>query len=432
MNSNRSLSFSKSDYFNGFMVFQFAMVPFWFSNKPFSLGVFLLFLFQVIRKERRLPFDSRLFLIMIIHILIALIQGIIWSLKPFSILTSFVLVIYTAYLVFRLYKFSFIELLERVFFRLMQISFFFYLLITFIPVARLLFSSAIKLLSPLNSDIYDRSILVFTHWEQLDGFLGPFSRFAGFCHEPGANGALLVFFLLYNYWKGLSILHRRNMFYIACLFFSFSSAAQLSFVLASGGILLSGNSNFRAYALVIFPLFLVGGVFLYNSVEFFSNKIENQIQAQNQLSLDTEATGRIIGYRKSIYVLGKYPLFGRGVITATKPADPSHREYTAYGWLNYVAGYGLLVGGAFMLFFYRGIRSFFISSQRVGRVSFVFFFTAIMINLTAQSLISTIIFFYFFLHGVYGKSNGFRGLFKRIKSISIRNNETELIKSTSI
>ena len=421
MNFRKFLAFSKIDYLNGFIVFQFAMVPFWYSNKAFSLGVFLFFLFQIIRKERRIPFDSKLFVIMSVHVLIAVIQGIIWKLKPFSILTSFVLVIYTAYLVFRLYRFSLLELLENVFFRMMQISFSFYFLLTFIPNARSLFYSAVNVLAPFNGDSYDRSILLFTHWDQLDAFLGPFPRFAGFCHEPGANGALLLLFILYNYWKGYSIFHRRNILYIACMFFTFSSAAQLSFVLALGGILLTSNSQYRAYVIVVFPLFIIGGVFLYNSIDFFSNKIENQIEAQNQLSLDTEATGRIIGYRKSIYVLGKYPLFGRGVITATKPSNPSHREYTAYGWLNYIAGYGLIVGGAFMLLFYKGFRNFFISSESVRGVSFLFFFLAIMINLTAQSLISSIIFFYFFLHGVYGSSNGFKALNNRVKSITIRN-----------
>lgn len=400
---NKSSQFTNLDYLNAFLVFQSAMVPFWKVNKVFHLLVLVFFLYQYISRYRRIAFNRVLAILLALHVGIALIQGVIWSFSPLSVVTSFFLTIYMSCLLFLLYREKLMDLLEIVFFRLIQLSLVLYFAMSFVPAVKVGLVAIIKSLSTFGADTWDRSMIVFTHWDQLDSFILNFSRYSGFAYEPGAIGALLVLFLLFGYLKGRPLTSNRSIWYLVALFFSFSSAAQLSFFFLLGGIVVSRTSRLRGVAVVILPLFILGGFYVYNTVDFFANKIENQVKAQTQTSLDVESAGRIIGYRKSFYVLSKYPLFGRGLLVASKPEDRSHPEYAEYGWPSYVASYGLVVGGGFMILFVIGLYQYIKSYRNDSWLTVALFIVALMINLTAQNLISSPIFFFFFLYGIYHK-----------------------------
>lgn len=400
---NKSSQFTNVDYLNAFLVFQIAVVPFWKANKIFHLLVLLFLLFQYVSRYRRIAFNRVLTILLSLHVGIALIQGFIWSFSPLSIVTSFFLTIYMSFLLFLLYRERLMDLLEIVFFRLIQLSLVIYFAMSFIPAVKVGLIAIIKALGAFTADTWDRSMIIFTHWEQLDGFILNFSRYAGFAYEPGAIGTLLVLFLLFGYLKGRSLISKRSSWYLVALFFSFSSAAQLSFFFLLGGLVVSRTSRRNGVAIVILPLFIIGGFYVYKTVDFFANKIENQVESQTQTSLNIESSGRIIGYRKSLYVLSKYPLFGRGLLVASKPEDKSHPEYAEYGWPSYMASYGLVVGSGFMILFVIGLYQYIKSYRDNSWLTITLFILAIMINLTAQNLISSPIFFFFFLYGIYHK-----------------------------
>ena len=87
-------------------------------------------------------------------------------------------------------------------------------------------------------------------------------------------------------------------------------------------------------------------------------KIENQFSEQTKYSLNDESDGRFYGSRKSLNVLMKYPLHGRGLLSMTMPKSTSHPEFAAYGWLSEMARYGMVFGIAYMFLFSFGIYKF--------------------------------------------------------------------------
>ncbi len=75
------------------------------------------------------------------------------------------------------------------------------------------------------------------------------------------------------------------------------------------------------------------------------------------LNSPTASSGRFFGAMKAIYVLTKYPLSGRGVLSRTKAATNS-AEGAGYGFMGFAARIGILGMVLYLFFFYRSIKQY--------------------------------------------------------------------------
>ena len=400
-----------------FLILQITCVPFWTGYKYFLVGlVFIAFLFYFI-ESKTFKLDNIIILIFLIYSIIAILQGLMWDFSLLSLLSSFSFSFLFSYLLFKTYRFDFLLLFERVFKVLTVISMIIWAVQNIFPEIGKIINNMILFLHTYSTDEWPRSMLFYTYWEQLKIESYLFTRNAGFLHEPGAFAVLIVLAIYINYLKGLSFLHRKNFIYFAAMISTISTAGYLS--LAILFFLLFRQKKQRFLSLLILPILLIGVYYSYNNLPFMKDKIEDQVNEQTKSSLNIGESGRIIGARKSIVVLQKYPLFGRGLNSISKP-DYDSPEFAGYGWLSFVSRFGLILGALFMYYFIRGIYILLVTSG-YGWYEFLIFAISIIINLSSQTYIDKPFFLIFFFFGIYSIYNSNRSLI-RYERISINSN----------
>ena len=266
----------------------------------------------------------------------------------------------------------------------------------------------------LGSDAWDRSMIIFTHWSGLNNYFLSLSRNAGFLHEPGGFAVLLILSISINLCTKKYIFCAKNLLYILCLLTTFSTAGYLSLFLLLV-LFFSINKRFNFVSSTAILFIVVISLLAFERLDFMQYKITHQMETQIDKSLNEHTTGRIYGFRKSVYVATKYPLYGRGLIAASKPTDSSDPEYTGYGWGNFVCRYGLIFGLIFMIIFIYGIKKYIFMNQRKNYLTALIIISANMIGLTSQAYITFPLFFSFFYIGLGVSSNINRKYFYLLK-----------------
>ena len=381
-----------------------AVNPFFSSYRWFHFLVFLLLLNQLILKKNfNSLFNYKFFWIFVIYTLLAFIQGIIWDFALLSFLTSFSFTFLTPYFIMRLYGVRFFHILERIIFILTIVGVLFWISHELFHPLRDVYINIIESIHPYSSDsLIDgnmkRSMLIYTFSYEYTLMDFGFYRNSGFAHEPGAFAVFLNFAIFLNYLKTKAFFSKRNLIYIFALFTTFSTAGYLSFAIL---ILLNISQSKNWYISVLYLIpFLIIFIFTYNSLDFMGRKIDSQYTEESSLELNETTSGRIYGARKSLYVLSKYPLIGRGLLSVSMPVNRDDPEYADYGWLSQVAQYGVIIGSLGLIFFLVGFRGF-INLYGANSMSFVLGIISLFISFSSQTFITNPIFFIFFFFGLY-------------------------------
>jgi len=385
------------DYLFIFLILQFTCVPFWTGYRLLLAFLIIIALFLYFRISHSFKFDKILILLFFIYSFIDIIQGFIWGFSFISLLSSFSFTFLFCYLLYKIYGYEFLILFEKVFRILVIISMIIWIAQNWIPGIDNIIKSTILHLDKYSTDQWPRSMLIYTYWDGLKKESYLFTRNAGFLHEPGAFATFIMLAIIINYTRGISLFNKKNILYICAMISTVSTAGYLSLIIFS--LLLMHQKSARLISIAVLPFILYGSIYSYHHFSFMQNKIEDQITNQTAIDLNEGAPGRIIGARKSLYVLNKYPLFGRGLNTISQP-DYDSPEFAGYGWISYVSKFGLIFGSLFIFFFFKGIYHF-IKIYRLDLFAFTIITSAIMINLFSQSFISKPFFLIFFFFGIY-------------------------------
>jgi hypothetical protein len=359
--------------------------------------VLLLIFYISFRRNKKVYFDNKILLLFIIYGSIALVQGFTWGFSILSLTTSFLLVFITPYYLFKAYNIDFFIILEKVIRILTIIALIIWVAHQFIPDAKAIIISIITTLNKYNKTDVSRSMIFYTYWEALDQNFR-LSRNAGFSNEPAAFSVMIILALLINYIKKIQLFNKRNIIYFLGLLSSFSTTGYIS--LAVLGLLLLKQKKGRIIGILSFPLFIYTALYAYKNLEFMNSKVEQQLNTQTSANLNDPTSGRLLGARKSLYVLSNHPIFGRGLLSVTKPDDPRDPESAGYGWLNEVSRYGIIFGTLFMFYFLKGLYKF-IKIGGYGLYEFLVCSLSFMILISAQTVISSAPFMIFFFLGIY-------------------------------
>jgi len=194
-------------------------------------------------------------------------------------------------------------------------------------------------------------LIIFTY--ESETALG-IVRNAGFCHEPGAFAVVLIYGLVFNSILTKSYFNLKNLLFTVAIITTFSSAGYIALFLFSLNIIWQLRNIFTKWLLVIGVVVL--SFYSYYSLEFLSEKISEQYVNQFGKSLTATTGGRFLGMRKSLYVLSKYPLTGRGFNAVSQPKSQEDPEAARYGFMFYASRVGVIIFFFSILFFCRTIK----------------------------------------------------------------------------
>jgi len=348
-------------------------------------------------KKRGILLNNKILLVFAIYTVLVIIQGIIWDISFVSLITSFSYTFLFPYCLYRIYNIDYFTLLEKVIRILTIISLLIWLMHQFIPGVKELIITIITSINKYNVIDIKRSMIFYTYWPQLEQSFG-FTRNSGFASEPGAFAVYLILAIIINYQRKYQLFNRRNYLYYIALISTFSTAGYISFFVL--GMLLLKQKRNRIFVLLLFPIMVYSSIYLFKNLEFMQKKIESKYTFEMNRSLNQPTSGRIYGSRKSLNVLFKYPLYGRGILASTKPLDISDPEFFDYGFLVQFARFGLIFGSLFMIYFLKGIYIY-CNSNGMKYFEYIICLIAIMLQLYSQAFINNPSFMIFFFIGIY-------------------------------
>lgn len=197
-----------------------------------------------------------------------------------------------------------------------------------------------------------KSIIIYTYENHtyLDIY-----RYSGFWHEPGAFAVLMFYSWYFSVLLTSRFINKYSVVFLIAILATMSTTAYLAlgavFFLYSFLIL---KTNFILKFVSIIAL-SIGFLLVYNETEFMADKISQQKQEADAVSIQGTATsGRFIGLYKSLNVIKTYPLFGRGLMSQSE-ADITSSEHTGYGWPGFIAKTGLILGLVYLYLLYNGL-----------------------------------------------------------------------------
>jgi hypothetical protein len=395
------LKYSKIDYLIIFLVLITSVNPFFTGSRFVQFGVFILVTFRMLFLRRQFFINRKIVFIFIIYAVISVVQGLIWSFSLFTLFSGFITAFMYAYFLYRTYSYNIFGFVERVIFHLTILSLTIYLLQETLPYFSDTLYRLVVVLDHYSTDVnrHLRALIIYTYRPESKTIFD-ITRNSGFAHEPGGFAVFINFGLIINYLRGTPLFSKRNIVYFIALISTFSTAGFLStFVLFN--LILNNNKNriLSGFYYVVLMVFVVN--FVLQS-EIMADKIQSQFLNQTSIGLDSETTGRFMGARKSLYVISKYPLHGRGLQASSMPDSWLDPEYASYGWLSYISKIGLIFGVLFLYFFIKGIY-YWVKISGFNNKVFIIVTISMFISFSSQVYITQPFFLSFLFLGLFQK-----------------------------
>lgn len=378
------------DYFIVTLLIVVTDNPFFMINKYLKL-YFLIFLILVyFFKKGDKKMDKGFFIVVILTVAMILIQGFLWKLEVFTLFSYVGLALLLPYLVFKIVGIRYLEVGANIIFAIAVYTFFLWFAQSFIPPLDAALIKLSKLAFPYTTDKFPRSILIYTvgqpHWHYLPQY-GVYRNMGSF-HEPGAFATFINIAIVINLMTSGKLFSKKNLYLIFILLTTFSTAGILSFFMIVFFYYLNTKSSLNPIT-KLFVGFFLASIFMFISLQFdfLSTKITSQIDQESTRSLNEKTVGRFYGARKSLLVLQRYPLTGKGLISSTRAEGNEGDEAAKYGFMSFFSRIGIILILLYVIFFIRGIKR--ISVYFSGSLLYwqILFFS-LMVNLFAQKFIN--------------------------------------------
>lgn len=403
------LSYNNSIYGNLYSISLFDYILFVILIQSYWIGLFLnifrielyiltVLLIIVFKQYGRLVIDKSIIAIFFVYAFLAIVQGIKWDFSIVSLGTSFTFGFLLTYYLYIIYKQSFFLIIEKVIFILTVIATIIWLLHQFIPGIKEVIENLILVVNTNANTPVKISMFFYTYWSGLDMEFG-LSRNAGFTSEPAGFSGFIILGIIINFVKDGRLFTLRQLIYYLAILTTISTTGYLALSVLS--LLLLKQKRQRVLGVIIFPVFIFLFSQMFTKLEFMQEKIELQYQTAKDKDLNEFTNGRFFGARKSLYVLAKYPLIGRGLLSISRPESESDPEATGYGWLAFIARFGVVFGAVFLFFFFKGLYNFILHGGGYGWFEYIICLVSVMIYLSSMISISAPYFLIFFYLGVY-------------------------------
>jgi len=211
---------------------------------------------------------------------------------------------------------------------------------------------------------------------------GPFN-------EPGSFAVFLLIALVFNIILSRSRFDRKSLILSITLITTFSTAAYMG-LMAILGYFIWNRQGDMIIKFIYLITFSISMFYFVIYADFMANKLITTYQRETTISLYKPTQGRIMGARKALFKLQKYPLLGKGFL-GEEEIDYSSPEAAAYGFPAFAAKTGLIVFFIYMLLFYRTIKYYCAVNNVKGRFE-IWAYLCLLIQMFAQ---------YFFLVPIF-------------------------------
>ncbi len=366
---------------------------------PFEKGNFILvfgLLFWAYIKRVDLSIPNRIIVLFFAYLGLCLAQGMYFGhFSTMTLVYSFAYIFFAPFLLYRIYGFKAIIIFERVIYFFTALSLSIWFLHQISPAFKQMIVDLIELINNRNDRELHRFMMIYTYWPMLDTELG-ISRNAGFSGEPATFCSFIILGFAIHESTNSRKFSLKSAVYIIALLSSLSTTGYSALIIFLLTYLIRMKS--LLVRLVIFPLFVFIFFYVFSSLDFMEKKISKQYEDGTSVELNSETSGRILGIRKSVYVMFKYPFLGRGLQAMTRPTRMDDPEYADYGFLSILSKYGLVFGGIFFILFLSGMIYFF-SSMGVPSVNYWIYIVSLLVTLLAQQGMYDIYFMIFFIMG---------------------------------
>ncbi|MFA7098029.1 MAG: hypothetical protein WC383_16280 [Gammaproteobacteria bacterium] len=149
-----------------------------------------------------------------------------------------------------------------------------------------------------------------------------------------------------------SFVNKWNIFMSAVVITTFSTAGYIALASYWGYAIIRARINFLITG-ILFTVFIVASLFVYQTQEFLGEKIDEHLYVQSEYVKEGETMGRgrIFAAGISARIALQNAFFGRGAITGVQ-----EEGVYGYGLFDIFRRFGIIFGILYTFWFYRGLR----------------------------------------------------------------------------
>lgn len=389
---------NKTDYLITLMLILLADHPMFVGNRVMQL-CFSLFI-VVVFFLRRNKLDNKLLITVLLIIIVIALQGLLWDINLLSTVTFVFFAVITPYMIMKIVGIGYLKIASDIIFLISVISLILFGAQLVIPG----FTDLLFKIESLYSNYYDfpRKNCVFIYniayniSELIPGIT--ILRNSGMFHEPGAFAVFIELAVVINLFLYKKLFTKVNSVLIIALITTFSTAGYLVMIIIIGYyyIIFMRNKIAVIFAVLVFiPI-----IYYVMTMPFMASKVSYQVGDQTTENLDAPTSGRILGARKALVVLNRYPFTGRGLTVASRETDLTSDEKAGYGFMKFFSEIGLIFSILFLIFFIRGLKAVSLYYGGSANYWYLLAFT-LSINLFSQKFIADMFFIMIFYLGMY-------------------------------
>lgn len=343
-------------YFLTIIVYAMGGIPLFYITKDFKVVLFI-YLF-IIFLFKKLRIDKQLIALFLFLTIVFSFQTLIFGAGTFINYFLILLIFINPYLLYKIIGKDVFKYFVNVTYFFAFISFAFYIASNLSPTFYH-FTSTLPFI--LNTDptelptdkfvdptYFKQSFILYT-FEHAKVY-GNILRCPGQFWEPGVYGTYLILALIFNVMLTGSYFNKKAIVFIIAIVITFSTAAYLALFIYFISFSLTTRSGPSAiFSLVVF---IPSIIYLYNTQDFLSGKVESTFDQNNVYKAADE--NRFISALYGLNTIYYNPLFGRGLIKDTAPTL-AEGQSTAYGFVGMVGRLGIPLALFWFFSFWKGL-----------------------------------------------------------------------------
>jgi len=401
----KNKNYSLLDYILVILLLVVTDSTFFLYAKIFKLSL-LVFVFIVflLRKGKK-NIDKEFLFVVIIAIGLIVAQGLLWGFSIITVFTYTGLFLFFPYFVFRIVGIDYLRIASNIIYVIAIYSSVLWFAQSFIPPVDQFLQDLANQVFPYTTDITPRSLLFYTVGNKGWTYMPEYGiyRNAGAFHEPGAFAVFLDLAIAINMMVAKKLFTKRNIFLMLVLLTTISTAGYFGLFIIIFFYYFDTkwiiNPSIRILA-GVFLIFLF--IFISARVDFLGQKVQDQWEEANTKSLNKKTVGRIYGAKKALLVMKKYPLTGRGLISASRVSSESDEEAVKYGFMTLFSRIGIVFSIFYIIFFIKSLKriSIYFSDSDIYWQVLLF---SLIINLFSQKFALDSFFMIFIFIGVLKK-----------------------------
>jgi len=323
---------------------------YFFYMDPIVKSIYFVFLILVFAYFKRLIGLSILWVSLYLGMLFIL-QKMLFDRGTLYNYLGLIVVFGIPYLLWKIYRFSFLKIFVNIAFLLSIFSLIFWALSN---LSQKFFLLSLEWPALLKTDPWVNESYIFYSTREARSIFGLLRNNGGFW-EPGAFGTTLVLALLFSILLYPRIFHIKNLILIITIITTFSTSAYFALILVL--IVYAYNSSFslkQANNRVI--VMIIIGVIAILSLDFLGEKVQIQYTNASERRLTEATSGRFFSVRKSLTGITQQPLLGEYLVQERMEGEKLlHKEDLGlYGFFYLIQRIGIPTFILFLYFIYRG------------------------------------------------------------------------------